>query len=176
MIGQVGNHLTCPHCGGAITALVGANPDANAGAITAQIPDATAAQNGQIAQMVLGSKTATKDGRQAYNQGYPESFEVFWKVYPLRKSKRKSLIAWRNAIRRIGANPVDAMAQILEGAKRLRADPNRVDEFTPYGATWLNADGWLDEPLPARGGPRDRAAEILRGAAAKEASRGSLPG
>lgn len=168
--------LTCPHCGGAIAVTLGAISGATSGAIVAQIPDANVAQNGQIAQMVLGSKTATKDGRQAYNQGYPEHFEVFWKVYPLRKSKRKSLIAWRNAIRRIGANPVDAMAQILDGAKRLRADPNRVDEFTPYGASWLNADGWLDEPLPARGVPRDRAAEILRGAAAKEVERGALPG
>jgi hypothetical protein len=106
--------------------------------------------------MVLTSKPATKDGRRAYNQGYPEEFEVFWKVYPMRKDKRKALIAWRNAIRRIDANPVDAMAQILAGAIRYRDDPNRTDEFTKYAEGWLNGDRWLDDALPKKSTPGQR--------------------
>ena len=127
----------------------GAIPDAiwrKSGAI----PDAISAQNGQIAQMVLGSKTATKDGRRAYNQGYPEEFEVFWKVFPMRKSKRKALIAWRNSIRRIGANPVDAMAQIKDGAKRYAEEVGRTDVKIKYAEGWLNDARWEDEPAPPR--------------------------
>jgi hypothetical protein len=27
-------------------------------------------------------------------------------------------------------------------------DPNRLDEFTKYPASWLNADSWENGPLP----------------------------
>jgi hypothetical protein len=39
---------------------------------------------------------------------------------------------------------------ILGGAVRLRDDPNREQQFTPHPTTWLNRDGWEDEPLPPR--------------------------
>ena len=128
--------LKCPYCGNAITALLGATPDA--------IPAAISTPNGKIAQMVLGSKPLTKDGRQPYNQDYPEEFEVFWKIYPIRKDKRKAFKAWRNAIRRA------AISDINEGAIRYRNDPNRTEEFSKYAEGWLNGDRWLDDALPAR--------------------------
>ena len=70
---------------------------------------------------------------------------LFWKLYPLHKDKRKAAQAWRNAIQRADATT------ILNGAKNYRDDPNRVDGYTKYPASWLNADAWEDEdPIPTR--------------------------
>lgn len=75
---------------------------------------------------------------------YPKEFEDFWAVYPRRQKKGDALRTWQRAKKR--ATP----STILAGAQRLRDDPNRVDQFTPLAATWLNGDGWEDEPLPPR--------------------------
>lgn len=110
-------------------------------------PDARPALDAQIAHgSEISSKNLTKDGRQGYNQNYPQEFLVFWNIYPRHRDKRKALKAWRNAIRRA------AIEDINDGARRYRKDPNRREEFTKYAEGWLNGDGWEDEPLPARNG------------------------
>jgi hypothetical protein len=38
----------------------------------------------------------------------------------------------------------------LAGARRYAEDPNRHPSYTANAATWLNAERWLDEPLPDR--------------------------
>ncbi len=48
---------------------------------------------------------------------------------------------------------------MLAGAQRLRDDPNREPAFTPHPTTWLNRDGWQDEPCPPRGQQRPNRAE-----------------
>lgn len=76
--------------------------------------------------------------------GYPDNFEQFWTTYPRRQKKGDALRAFLKARKRA------SLEQIVAGAARLRDDPNREDQFTPLAATWLNADGWEDEPLPPR--------------------------
>ena len=71
-------------------------------------------------------------------------FEIFWKTYPRKVGKQAALKAWRNAL---GLAKADI---IISGARRLRDDPNREQQFTPHPATWLNQGRWDDEPLPAR--------------------------
>ena len=75
--------------------------------------------------------------------GYSPEFETFWATYPRKEAKRQAWKAWGKAIER--ATP----EQITAGARRYADDPNRSEQFTKHGATWLNADGWEDEPLPA---------------------------
>jgi len=141
-------NLTCPDCGGAIVhrcgATRGAIPDANAPQIVAQIPG-----QAQIAHVSQIFKPPSPNKGKTYNQGYDAHFGEFWKVYPLRRDKRKAFKAWRNAVARLGAN-ADARAAIIAGAIRYRDDPNRLDQFTKYAEGWLNADAWEDEPLPTR--------------------------
>jgi hypothetical protein len=73
----------------------------------------------------------------------------FWKVYPLKRDKGKAARAWRKVAQNVGADA------IIAGAKAYRDDANRVDGYTKYPATWLNAAGWEDEDsLPARYDPR----------------------
>lgn len=80
-----------------------------------------------------------------------DAFETFWSVYPRKDAKRKAEGAYRAALKRADADTITA------GAQRYADDPNREPAFTAMPATWLNADRWGDEPLPARaGGIRDR--------------------
>jgi hypothetical protein len=74
-----------------------------------------------------------------------ESFDVFWAIYPRKVGKPKALAAFLRALGRATAD------LILAGAQRLRDDPNREPQFTPHPTTWLNRDGWEDDPLPPRG-------------------------
>ena len=77
-----------------------------------------------------------------------ESFNEFWNVYPKHLQKGEARKAFFKAVQRVG----DADT-ILEGARRMAADPNLpVKQFIPYPATWLNRDGWDDEPFPPREG------------------------
>jgi hypothetical protein len=71
-------------------------------------------------------------------------FDVFWKTYPRKVGKQAALKAWKAAVRLTDGDT------IIAGARRLRDDPNREQQFTPHPATWLNQGRWDDEPLPAR--------------------------
>lgn len=75
----------------------------------------------------------------------PKIFEIqFWPAYPRKAAKRTALAAFGRAVVRAG------------GAEPIMAGLNRVKpgwddpKFIPHPATWLNRDGWLDEPP---GGP-----------------------
>jgi hypothetical protein len=74
----------------------------------------------------------------------PPRFAEFWSAYPLHRDRRKAERAFKAALKR--APPDD----IIAGAHRYSADPNREEQFTKYAEGWLNGDGWLDEPLPPR--------------------------
>lgn len=73
-------------------------------------------------------------------------FDEFWNVYPLKREKPKARRAFEKAVKR-----VDDAVTIVVAAASYRDDPNRVDKYTKYPATWLNNDCWNDGPLPVRG-------------------------
>lgn len=81
-------------------------------------------------------------------------FDIFWAAYPRKVGKATARRAFDAAIRRAGRPTL-----VIEGARRLATDPNLPErEFIPHPPTWLNRDGWEDEPLPARtnGRPPER--------------------
>lgn len=69
---------------------------------------------------------------------------MFWNVYPKKADKRQALKAWERAMGREG------IGTIITGAQNYRDDPNREDQYTKNPATWLNADAWGNDPLPAK--------------------------
>jgi len=73
-----------------------------------------------------------------------ELFVDFWNVYPLKVGKGAAQKAFEKAIRTTNADI------IIKGALRYKSDPNRVPGYTAHAATWLNAQRWLDDPLPPR--------------------------
>lgn len=77
-----------------------------------------------------------------------DRFDEFWGTVPRKVGKGAARKAWAKAVKK--ADP----QVIIEGMRRYRDDPNREDEFTAHPSTWLNAERWDDDPLPARGGGR----------------------
>lgn len=75
-------------------------------------------------------KVATLPARDA-------GFEKFWSAYPRKKSKRSAQKAWVSAIRRAPPEAIISAAATHNFGCAAR--------FIPYPASWLNADGWLDE-------------------------------
>lgn len=72
-------------------------------------------------------------------------FDTFWGIYPRRVGKRTAQTAFTRACSRA---PVEV---ILAGAKQLAQDPNLPAlKFVPHPTTWLNRNGWDDDPLPPR--------------------------
>jgi hypothetical protein len=70
----------------------------------------------------------------------PKGFDRFWDIYPAKKAKRAAAKAWAGAVKRA---PVET---ILEGAARYCSDERVLNGFIRNPATWLNDDGWNDEP------------------------------
>jgi hypothetical protein len=74
-----------------------------------------------------------------------DAFDIFWVNYPRKTGKG----AAKRAFWKAAAN--NQMAEILDGVVRMSQDPNLPEtQFIPHPATWLNRDGWLDEPYPVR--------------------------
>jgi hypothetical protein len=73
-----------------------------------------------------------------------QALAQLWSVYPRRTAKGAARKALEKAI---GKTSIE---EIVAGAERYRDDPNREDAFTQHPATWLNAEGWEDDPLPLR--------------------------
>lgn len=73
------------------------------------------------------------------------SFEEFWTVYPRKVGKGAALKAFKAAAKN------NNVQDVIAGAKRMANDPNiPASQFVPYPATWLNREGWNDEPFPER--------------------------
>ena len=111
-----------------------------------------------------GATLTTVTGRQSRPKNHPlepskepSAFLRFWELYPRKTAKAKAVEAWDKAMRY--AKP----EEVLAGAERYANDPNRVDSFTAYPATWLNQHRWNDPLLPERVRSADeKRAEELR--------------
>lgn len=71
-------------------------------------------------------------------------FDEFWEAYPRKVGKQKARAKYAAAVKRSQSEDT-----VIEGARRLAADPNLPEQkFIPHPTTWLERDGWDDEPLP----------------------------
>jgi hypothetical protein len=96
------------------------------------------------------TRTTELEPENIYNQqNVNASFNEFWEAYPKHLQKGEARKAFFKAVERVGDADV-----IVEGAKRMSVDPNLpIKQFIPYPATWLNRDGWEDEPFAERVDP-----------------------
>ena len=74
------------------------------------------------------------------------SFDEWWQIYPLKKDKGRARTAYKAALKKATAET------LLSAAAAYRDDPNRVQAFTKYPASWLNAEAWENGALPQRAG------------------------
>lgn len=92
---------------------------------------------------------------------FEDLFKEFYSVYPKKAEPLKARKAFDKAYAKFG----DA---VIEGARRLAADPNLPPkQFIPYPATWLNSGGWMNEPYA----PRIKTAQEIEAEAIARANR-----
>jgi hypothetical protein len=96
------------------------------------------------------------------------AFDAFWRQYPRKVGKRKAEAAFIAALKRATSEA------LVAGAIRYAHDPNRDPGYTAHPTTWLNRDGWLDEPEPVRTNGR-RVSQARSAVAEAARSRGLDP-
>lgn len=96
-----------------------------------------------------------------------DGFEQFWAAYPKRVSKGAARKAWAKL------KPSEQLLQaILAGIGRAKTSAQWLRDdgrFVPHPATWLNAEGWLDDP-PTGGGKSDDQWWLGRGFGTRESA------
>jgi uncharacterized protein YdaU (DUF1376 family) len=96
-----------------------------------------------------------------------DGFEQFWAAYPKRVSKGAARKAWTKL------KPSEQLLQaILAGIGRAKTSAQWLRDdgrFVPHPATWLNAEGWLDDP-PTSGGKPDEQWWLGRGFGTRESA------
>jgi hypothetical protein len=90
-------------------------------------------------------------------------FDDFWAIYPRKVGKNSAKRAYETAGGRYEGSMGDYEAQVISGALRLSQDPNLPDlQYVPYPTTWLNREGWNDDPYPERKLTAEEIAERAR--------------
>jgi hypothetical protein len=137
------------------------NPDGSLGTYayhlqTSRDPQGTVAvgtvEQGTVAEGSDLRKPLPKKTNKKNTNDIERLFSDFWSVYPKKADKRTARRTFEKALKRATAEV------IIAGAKQYRDDPNRQDAFTKNAATWLNADAWENDPIPA---PQTKAASIV---------------
>jgi hypothetical protein len=72
----------------------------------------------------------------------PLDFAEFWKVYPNKTGKGAALKAWTKH-----TPTLSAVLKALDWQTRQSAWTKDNGQFIPHPATWLNRQGWEDEPF-----------------------------
>lgn len=72
-------------------------------------------------------------------------FERWWKAYPKRVGRGQAVRAFKRALTQA------TLEELVAGASRYAADPNRKPEYTKHPTTWLNGECWRDEAEPFSG-------------------------
>ncbi|GAB3192053.1 hypothetical protein [Nesterenkonia suensis] len=111
----------------------------------ARVQEIPAPGTGEQGNRGTGEETLSRTGSAVAHMTEPDTFDQFWNTYPRKADKKKARTAYKAALKR--ADP----DTILRGAQAYADDPNRDDAYTKYPASWLNADAWDNDPLPARG-------------------------
>lgn len=96
------------------------------------------------------SQGSVVDSRVLDSDVLARDFGEFYGLYPRKKARGTALKAYKAARKKATHN------QILDGLRRALPDfASRPANKVPYPATWLNGEGWDDEP--------DAAGEVLEG-------------
>ena len=88
--------------------------------------------------------TDKKEGASHPTRASKTAFDEWWEIYPHKMQKAVGKKAFEKAIKRA------SLAELKAGVERyIRDKPPELN--WRYPATWLNGDGWLDQPAPPTG-------------------------
>ncbi len=85
---------------------------------------------------------------EACEESHSQSFDNFWKKYPLKAGKSDALKSFK---RQKLASKLDTILASLEICIASESWQSEGGKYIPYPATWLNRGGWEDELPPASG-------------------------
>jgi hypothetical protein len=104
--------------------------------------DSSLAQKAQRTDPELFELVSTGPSPATTDRKLQREFDFsFWPAYPEKRSKANAKRAWLKARRKA------SLDEIMAGL-RLYIDSKPPDRQWQYPATWLNGEGWLDEPAP----------------------------
>jgi hypothetical protein len=90
----------------------------------------------------------------------PSPFAQFWKIYPVRKDRKRAEDNFRRALK------IAKAEEILAGAERYAAEvenDGRDRRFIKSPVSWLSGECWRDEILPPRRRPAAAVREVEPG-------------
>lgn len=93
--------------------------------------------------LVLSSRADSLNPESSISDRERDRFAEFWLAYPRKLQKAAAKRTW--ARKKLDSQADHILAHLAE---RVRSDAQWLrdgGQFIPYPATWLNADGWLDE-------------------------------
>ena len=103
-------------------------------------------------------KDAARTEKPLCGNELAEAFEVFWKLYPNKKSKKDARKAWMKL------KPSAELRQTLMtalGSHRVSRDWTKDDgQYVPMASTWLNGERWTDVLKPAGVNASDQSAVL----------------
>jgi hypothetical protein len=74
----------------------------------------------------------------------PTKFDIFWEIYPNKKSKGVARTAWNKLCQKKDKPTWSILKRALTKQKKTEQWSN--PQFIPYASTWLNQSRWLDDP------------------------------
>lgn len=110
--------------------------------LTNEAPDPGHGVTPPLTNGATPTSSLTKENSSSSTQRGSASFDEFWSVYPAKKAKGTARKAWAKAVK--GTDP----DLIVAGAVRYRSDERVLKGYVQNPATWLNGEGWDDEPSP----------------------------
>jgi hypothetical protein len=98
----------------------------------------------------LSDSSAPDDAGEGERDDYPskpnlheQRFEKFWQAYPKKQNKGSARKVWLRI--KPTDDLLDTMVASIDRHKRWEQWTKNNGQFIPLPATWLNADGWLNE-------------------------------
>ncbi len=108
-----------------------------------QQKDSNGTTEGQQKDTYKNDKNDKNDKKSKYSQ----DFEKFWESYPKRKSKGQALKTWDKLQKEKVLPELSVLLSAVAAAKAGQDWQRDGGQYIPYPSTWLNASGWLDEPV-----------------------------
>jgi len=91
----------------------------------------------------ISPRAVAKPSKVKKQTAEPEGFGEFWSIYPRKIARGAARGAFSRALEKAPG------PEIIAGARRYaHARKGEAPRFTKHPATWLRAEGWLDEPEP----------------------------
>lgn len=98
-------------------------------------------ENRKLAVRSCRQSGVPKKAKPRSPKSIPEAaFQQFWELYPRKEGKRAAEKAFYRAAERV--SELSAIFEGLSTSPRLK----REKQYIPHAASWLNGDGWEDEP------------------------------